>query len=123
MKTQTVKVMGDLTDFTEKFIGKLTQKVTDTLFEDTPELTGHAETHWIPKIGSPIADPVSTKINVSKSHQDQGIAVVLTTYKLPQKVYITNPVAYISKLNDGSSTKAPKDFVQTAIAKAIKSVI
>jgi len=123
MGSETSKVIGDLSAFVEKTVVKIVDKVTTTLEEDTPELTGHAESNWIPQIGAPVAEPFGSRLSVSFAAQEQGLAVVAGSYKLPNTVYITNAVDYISSLNRGTSAKAPANFVQTAIAKAIKSVV
>lgn len=93
------------------------------LFEVTPELTGHAETNWLPTIGKSATTPAGSRSAVTKEQQDRGIALLKTAYKLPATIYISNPVKYIVDLNEGSSGKAPAGFVQTTIASAIQNAI
>lgn len=112
-----------MTSFVEGKIKVLTSTTAKTLEDATPELTGFAESNWVAKIGSAREEPSGSRQAVDFSALEAGIAIVQATYLLPQIVYISNPVSYINTLNTGSSTKAPKNFVQTAIAKSIKSVI
>lgn len=123
MGKETDRVMRELLDFVNDKVITLVVVLTNTLFEDTPELTGFAETNWIPSIGKSFDDTVGSKQLVSKSAQDAGLAIVRATYAYPDTVFITNNADYIELLNIGSSTKAPAFFVQTAIAKSIKSVV
>lgn len=123
MPNQTKRIISELGETIEGFIISLTKEVARTLEEDTPELTGFAETNWVPAIGGARSEPSGSRQDVDFNALESGLAVVEAAYKFPQTIYISNPVSYISTLNAGSSTKAPKDFVQTAIAKAIKSVI
>lgn len=123
MGTETLKVMGDLSKFIRDTTVKVSVNATSIVAEDTPVLTGWARSNWIPAIGVGEKTPFGSREAVSLSAQNAGVALILATYQLPQLIYITNNVPYISVLNTGSSAKAPKDFVQTAIAKAIKSII
>ena len=123
MSTETAKVVRALVSFTELVIKGLTSSVTNQLYIDTPELTGFAETNWLPTIGEPATKPAGTRsfTGITKAQQDDGIALVNNSYSFPAIVYITNPVSYILDLNNGSSAKAPAGFVQTAIAKGIRN--
>ena len=121
--SETSNVIGELEAFVEKTIKKLTVEITNNLFDATPELTGFAESNWIPRIGKPVLKVSGTKLTVSRSAQEAGLAAVNLFYQYPQSVYISNPTDYIHLLNAGSSAKAPAFFVQTSIAKGIKSVV
>ncbi len=117
------QVEEELIGFVETTVKRLTTNLTELLFENTPELTGFAETNWLPTIGEPALVPAGSKQNVSRAQQEAGVAVVQALYRYPAIVYITNPVEYIVDLNQGSSTKAPAGFVQTTIAQAIRNAI
>ncbi len=116
-------VSGKLKDFVEDIVVKVTVNVTAELGERTPVLTGWAASNWIPQIGKRTEQPFGSKEAVSGVATEVGLALVTASYALPQIVHITNAVYYILDLNDGTSTKAPPFFVETAIAKAIKSVV
>lgn len=118
-----VQVIGELKEFVTNLVVKLSVNVTAELAEDTPKDTGWAASNWVPAIGAPVPAPFGSKLAVSSSAQEAGKALLIGTYALPQIVHINNPVDYIEDLNSGTSTQAPPDFVQTAIAKAIQSVV
>lgn len=121
--TTAKKVIKQLEEFAAMKIIEISVGATELLFEATPELTGFAETNWIPTIGSPVAKPAGSRSAVSKSEQDSGIGLIQTSYKFPAIVYITNLAEYILDLNEGTSTQAPEGFVQTAIASAIQNAV
>lgn len=123
IQRQSVKVMGELRKFVRDIVVKVTVNATAELSNDTPKLTGWAASNWIPRIGQRTDVPFGSKLSVSDGAKNIGLASVITSYALPQLVHVTNPVYYILDLNEGSSTKAPAFFVETAIAKAIKSVV
>lgn len=118
-----VNVIGELNEFVRDLVVKVSVNVTAELSEDTPKDTGWAASNWVPAAGVRNPTPFGSKLAVSTSAQEAGKAILAGTYALPQIVHVTNPVDYINDLNDGTSTQAPRDFVQTAIAKAIKSVV
>jgi hypothetical protein len=91
----------------------------------TPVDTGWARANWVPRIGEPFKGTAGTREqaeagNVSQADQGAGLAD-LVGYKLERgKVYVTNNVPYIVRLNEGSSRQAPAGFVQDAVAKAVR---
>ena len=118
-----VHVIGELKQFVRDITVKVSVNLTAFLAEDTPKLTGWAASNWVPAIGAPVSAPFGSKLAVSSSAQEAGKALLIGTYALPQIIHVNNPVHYIEELNRGTSTQAPADFVQTAIAKAIKTVV
>lgn len=121
-------VVGVLERFTEKRIKIITLDATANLIEDTPRDTGWARSNWVPSIGKPsrrqgdFLDPDEGDIAEARADQESGQALIATTYTLSQgKVFVSNNVPYITRLNDGSSTQAPAGFVQAAIARAVRS--
>ena len=123
MGAESKRVVGKLDEFVTNLVKKITIGVTNEIVDKNPVLTGFSQSNWIPKIGSPVETPAGSKTGVNRSPQEQGLADVAVRYKLPEEVYISNPVDYITKLNEGSSAKAPSGFVQIAIAKAIRTVL
>lgn len=90
----------------------------------TPVDTGWARANWQPRIGSPATDVVGTPeaVGTAKAAQEAGLGALLV-YKLAAgSVYITNNVAYITRLNEGSSGQAPKGFVQRGVQEAVNNV-
>lgn len=116
-------VSGLLKEAVEFAVVKVSVNVTAELGDRTPVLTGWAASNWIPSIGESVEVPFGSKEAVSDGAKEAGLALVATSYALPQIVYVTNPVYYIEDLNRGTSKKAPRFFVETAIAKGIKSVV
>lgn len=122
--------IGRITKALERVAGRLVTKITldvdANLRESTPVDTGWARANWVPAIGSPYIADLSG-IDPSSEHQavasaqgraSAGQAAVLG-YKLGPRVFVTNNVPYISRLNGGSSAQAPAGFVQRAISKAL----
>jgi hypothetical protein len=119
-------IMAELTGNVEDAIKKIVVNSTANLIETTPRDTGWARSNWIPNIGAPVNFKSGTAEqardgNVSNAAQEVGLASVITKYKLSSgAVHITNNVPYIISLNNGSSSQAPKGFVELAIIDAIR---
>lgn len=113
--------MRSLARFAEKQVRALVLDVTANLVEDTPRDTSWARTNWLPSIGKAVEVPVNSPESVSFGAQQVGLAAVATSYTLSKgKVFITNNVPYIQRLNDGWSKQAPAGFVQAAILRAVR---
>ena len=119
-EAQIRSVMDALERVAERVIIKVTLDVTSNLIETNPVDTGWSRSNWIPSVGSSTKAPVGSKQSVSPAAQAAGLAR-MRTYDLKRdgKVFITNNVPYIVRLNEGSSRQAPAGFVQRAIRKAI----
>ena len=120
-------VVGVLERFTEKHVKIITLDATANLIEDTPRDTGWARNNWVPSIGSPsrregdVLDPDEGDVAEARRDSERGQAAVATGYTLKRgKVFISNNVPYITRLNDGHSRQAPSGFVQAAIARAVR---
>ncbi len=108
----------------------LTLKLHENLHKDTPKKTGLAANNWFVSSGTPILDSVgyySVNLNgvsfnnasTAKAFSD-GQLNSIKSYTLDKgNIFIANNLPYILALDGGSSTKAPKNFVTTAIRKAI----
>ena len=85
----------------------------------TPVDTGWARANWHTSVAVPAMATVGSRQNVPRG--DLGRAALLTYHSPAQgNVYISNVVPYITRLNEGSSKKAPAGFVQLAIAAAVR---
>ena len=100
------------------------------LIEVTPVDTGWARANWVPSIGHSSnvpatfagRTPTPGEVKAKEAEQAAGMAGVLG-YKLGRgSVFISNNVTYITLLNDGSSPKAPKMFVQASIHRGLTAV-
>ena len=123
--TESVKeLLKDLDEFVDGLIRKLTFDITSILGGPainggTPIDTGWARSNWIPSVGQPVKDPAGSKLAVTRAPQTAGMQELLAYTREKGKVFISNNVPYIGRLNDGSSDQAPAGFVQRAIVKAI----
>ena len=96
---------------------KIALEIYRELIEATPVDTGRAKAGWSmgpmltnnvpPKDKSGYGYDVNSNVDPSMAPQDAPI------------IYIYNNVEYIGRLNAGSSTQAPREFVQIAIDKVV----
>lgn len=122
-------VLDVLNGFTEKHVKIITLDAVANLVEDTPRKTGWARANWIPSIGQPTAvdgsppteDAAKSAVRQRDAARESAIANIVSAYKLPMgRVFISNNVPYINRLNDGHSKQAPAGFVQAAILRAAR---
>jgi hypothetical protein len=116
-------VVQGLEQFIERIIIKLTLDIVANLKRapsegGTPVDTGWARANWVPPIGVPFDGLAGRRDNVTGAVQG-GAEASIPTYRLGRRVWISNNVPYIERLNAGSSKQAPAGFVQAAIQKAI----
>lgn len=125
------RIMAKLEGAAEKVVRRIQLTAWQTLTSATPVDTGHARSGWLPTTGS----PADARLDAPKDRGDASSQAgarfaasatkaqqIAATYKLPQgKVFLTNPVPYIVYLNAGSSAQAPANFVDIAIAQAVKA--
>jgi len=124
---QLAVVIKSLEIFTEGLIRKMAFDVVANLRKagsegGTPVDTGWARANWVPSLGGePASEPVGSKISVlsAEAATQSGLGSLLNYKLLIGPVYITNNVPYITRLNDGHSSQAPKGFVQAAITAAV----
>lgn len=93
---------------------KIALEIFRELIETTPIDTGRARAGW--NLGPMLTNNVPPK---DKSGYD--VSMNLNPAMVPQNapiIYIYNNVEYIGRLNAGSSTQAPREFVQIAIDKS-----
>jgi len=89
----------------------------------TPVDTGWARNNWSVQIGTPRTDPIGSRDAASAARGEQVASTAqAATYQVEgrEKLYITNNVPYITRLNEGSSKQAPRGFVQQAIRRAVE---
>lgn len=126
MADEVDRVVGELERFAERLIVKLTLDVAANLIEATPVDTGWARANWVAAIGAPAEADVDLARTDEQAaagraaEQQASLGRVAADYDLAGgAVFVTNNVAYISRLNEGSSRQAPAGFVQQAIGKAV----
>lgn len=121
-------IVGDLNGFATRIVKRLALNLNVNLIEDTPVDTGWARANWVLNIGSAFEGTAGSRSQaelgqLDKGVQETGAAKVATQYVLGPEIYSSNNVPYITRLNDGSSAKAPAAFVQAAILRAISQTI
>ena len=126
-RKQVTAIVRDLDRFAERLIVKITLDVTANLVEATPVDTGWARANWVPSVGQRSRRPAqsfpgrtpSAFVQTAAAKQSVGQAQAVG-YKLERgRVFVSNNVDYILRLNDGYSRQAPAGFVQRAIRKAV----
>lgn len=120
-----IAILKELDEFVGGLAQKLNVNVVAELQSTTPVDTGWARINWVPSFGQPFSGTAGTRSlaeqgSLDPNPQANGVAALASQYKLGfGDIFISNNVDYITKLNDGSSRKAPRYFVQAAIAKSI----
>lgn len=130
MVDQVRIIVGELEQFTERLITRLTAEITANLIETTPVATGWARANWVPSFNSPVYDrrqltdtERQSALTTQQARQQSGLAQVVAGYDLNRgTIFISNGVPYIVRLNEGSSSQAPAGFVQAAVRRAIATV-
>lgn len=96
---------------------KVALEIFSELIETTPVDTGRARAGW--NLGPMLTNNVPPK---DKSGYGYDVSMNVNPAMAPQNapiIYIYNNVEYIGILNTGTSTQAPREFVQIAIDKVV----
>ena len=96
---------------------KIALEIFSELLQTTPVDTGRARAGW--SMGPELTGKVPPK---GKSGYGFDVSMQVNPSMVPQNapiIYIYNNVEYIGRLNAGSSTQAPREFVQIAIDKVV----
>lgn len=99
----------------------------------TPVDTGKARSNWQVSIGQPeygvreayVPGKGQSTIGVcTQAALDHGKAIIMQYNSNTQskEIWISNPVPYIGKLNNGHSAQAPSGFVEKAIMVGINAI-
>ena len=92
--------------------------INQVIIFETPVDTGHAVANW--QIG--ISSPITSEIEESDPGRTSTIernANIIRSAPPRKDIILSNNVPYIHKLNEGSSSQAPAQFVQIAVATAV----
>lgn len=105
-----------------KTITRQTQRVVllahEYLIADTPKDTTWASTNWIIGLGKPHDGVVGSKSDPSLGAAESSRSGVKGWDPFKGSAFLSNNVPYIGQLNEGSSSQAPPNFVEHAIARA-----
>lgn len=95
--------------------------INQTVVVATPVDTGRARGNWRAAIGGPDTRVTDNedKSGGSTISRNNGI---ISRYRGGSAVFLSNNLAYIVKLNQGSSAQAPAMFVEQAVATAQRAV-
>ena len=96
---------------------KVALEIFKELLDTTPIDTGRARAGW--NLGPVLTNNVPPK---DKSGYGYDVSMNVNPAMAPQNapiIYIYNNVEYIGILNTGTSTQAPREFVQIAIDKVV----
>lgn len=84
----------------------------------TPVDTGRARWGWNCSVGSPdLTIPAENKYNLDASRATKSFTAQVVSNA--DRIYISNAVPYIGKLNDGWSSQAPARFVELCFTNAV----
>lgn len=112
-------------DNADKTVRKVAMAVDQTVVMATPVDTGRARANWIAALDVGVTNTVET-LDPSGGQAIAQAAGVIAGYKGKpsgrSEIHVTNNLAYIGSLNDGSSRQAPKNFVQQAVKAGAAAV-
>lgn len=83
---------------------------------------GRARANWIPTLEVPSNETIE-KPDPTGASSIAKMAQVTSRYKIGRKIFITNSLPYIQRLNEGHSKQAPPQFVESAIQVGIRTVL
>lgn len=109
------QVLEDADDFSKKVAGELLQKVIVA----TPVDTGQARGNWRVNVGSVDTSTTETTDRSGQGTISKGIATIQAGGGLGKIVFLSNSLQYISRLNDGWSMQAPRNFVQLSFQSVV----
>ena len=114
-KKNAEKVVNPLVDQLGRAVGL---ELGSRIIKMTPVDTGRAQCNWNSSIGDP--DPTVTEQAVRGGGPALNrLAATVGEFQLSEgkSFYLTNGLPYIEPLNEGTSTQAPKGWIQEAVAQ------
>ena len=115
------RVGDDVEDGVNRVVRQAAVAVNQTVILATPVDTGRARANWQVGVGAPVleaTEDVDPNGNATINRNNGKIAL----RQKRQTVYISNNVAYIGRLNAGSSAQAPAGFVEEAVSTGVSAV-
>lgn len=92
-----------------------------TVILSTPVDTGRARGNWFASVGFPITEETE-EVDKSGSGIISANNSKISRQKLGETIYLSNNLSYIQKLNEGSSSQAPENFVGLAVKAAVNFI-
>lgn len=105
--------------------------IDQAVVTSTPVDTGRARSNWQVRLGAPVTeqrDPYTPGTGGATGAANAQAAIAqaraaLVAYRGGgQEIYISNPLPYIGRLNEGSSAQAPANFVEAGVQAGIQAV-
>ena len=104
-------------------VRKLALDILKRVRETTPVITGRAKANWFPTVGKPSSEidyEATNKAPLGSAGGGKTFPAQIPNFPV---LWITNNLPYINELNDGSSTQAPKNFVELAVEQEVKAIL
>lgn len=95
--------------------------VDQTVVSSTPVDTGRARGNWQVSLGFPVVEEQDLVDKAGTVTIAAGAAVIRSRQS-GQTIFISNNVPYIGRLNQGSSSQAPANFVEMAVMDGIRAL-
>ena len=111
-----VEVLRDADQFTKKITGEMLA----TVVVATPIDTSAARQNW--RVGVGAINPTADTKDTDGSGQgaiNRGIATIQSGGGIGKVVFLSNSLKYITRLNDGWSMQAPKNFMQISFMNVV----
>lgn len=112
-----------------KSVGAVVDAIAVPIVGSTPVDTSRARANWQAAVGSPPkqvlfpAPSMPPNAGVGYSLGVSSIKAAAKAYNGQKAgVFIVNNLYYMRELNDGSSTQAPANFVETSIIRAVRAL-
>lgn len=105
----------------EDVIAKMALSTFSSVVLATPVDTGRARGNWQPSFGSPATSATNNTDKGGGTTIASGSGL-FARYEFGEKIFLTNNVPYIQRLNEGHSKQAPAGFVQKAIIAGIENL-
>lgn len=83
---------------------------------------GRARANWLPSLETP-TDEVVEKPDPSGASSLARMSQVTSQFRLGQKIFISNSLPYIQRLDEGWSSQSPAGFVSSSIQVGVKTVL
>jgi len=83
---------------------------------------GRARANWLPSLDVP-SDATVDQPDPSGTQTMARMGQVTARFRLGQRIWISNNLDYIQRLNEGHSTQAPAGFVEAAIQVGTRTVL
>ena len=110
-----VEVLRDADKLTKRITGEMLQQVVVA----TPVDTGQARGNWRVSVGVIDKKTDQTQDRSGQGSISKGVATIQSGGGIGKVVFLSNSLKYITRLNDGWSMQAPKNFMQISFMNVV----